>query len=59
MESGVEFVACDMALANPLTVHILAAAAEHEREMSSQRTKAALQAARHVVRSCTTTRAPC
>src|SRR6185437_13573983 len=46
MESGVEFVAVDMPMANRLTVHILAAVAEHEREMISQRTKAALAAAR-------------
>jgi len=45
MESGVEFVAADMPMANRLTVHILAAVAEHEREMISQRTKAALAAA--------------
>ena len=45
MESGVEFTAVDMPLANKLTIHILAAVAEHEREMISQRTKAALQAA--------------
>ena len=42
MESGVDFVAADMPEANKLTVHILAAVAEHEREMISQRTKAAL-----------------
>jgi len=46
MESGVEFVAVDMPMANRLTVHILAAVAEHEREMISQRTKAALKAAK-------------
>jgi DNA invertase Pin-like site-specific DNA recombinase len=46
MESGVEFIATDMPEANRLTIHILAAVAEHEREMISQRTKAALQAAK-------------
>ena len=44
MDGGVEFVACDMPHANRLTLHLLAAIAEHEREMISQRTKAALQA---------------
>ncbi len=46
MESGVEFVAVDMPMANKLTIHILAAVAEHEREMISKRTAAALAAAR-------------
>jgi DNA invertase Pin-like site-specific DNA recombinase len=44
MESGVEFVACDNLHATRLTIHILAAVAEHE--MISQRTKAALAAAK-------------
>src|SRR4051812_3905037 len=46
MEASVEFVAVDMPMANKLTVHILAAVAEHEREMISARTKAALAAAK-------------
>ncbi len=44
MDSGVEFVAVDNPHANKLTVHILAAVAQHEREMISERTKAALAA---------------
>jgi DNA invertase Pin-like site-specific DNA recombinase len=44
MDAGVEFVACDNPHATRLTLHILAAVAEHEREMISARTKAALQA---------------
>lgn len=43
MESAADFVACDMPHANRLTIHILAAIAEHEREMISARTKAALE----------------
>jgi DNA invertase Pin-like site-specific DNA recombinase len=46
MEGGVDFVAADMLSVNRLTVHVLAAVAEHEREMISQRTKAALAAAK-------------
>jgi Resolvase, N terminal domain len=42
MEAGVEFVAVDNPHANKLTVHILAAVAQHEREMISERTIAAL-----------------
>src|ERR1035441_3339274 len=41
MESAADFVAVDMPNANRLTIHILAAVAEHEREMISQRTKGA------------------
>jgi DNA invertase Pin-like site-specific DNA recombinase len=46
MESRVDFVAVDMPEANRLTIHILAAVAEHEREAISKRTKDALKAAR-------------
>jgi DNA invertase Pin-like site-specific DNA recombinase len=46
MESSVDFVAVDFPQANRLTVHILAAVAEHEAAMISQRTKAALGAAK-------------
>jgi DNA invertase Pin-like site-specific DNA recombinase len=46
MDSGVEFVAVDNPHANKLTVHILAAVAQHEREMIAQRTRDALQAAK-------------
>jgi DNA invertase Pin-like site-specific DNA recombinase len=46
MDSGVEFIAVDNPHANKLTVHILAAVAQHEREMISQRTRDALQAAK-------------
>jgi DNA invertase Pin-like site-specific DNA recombinase len=46
MESGVEFVAVDFPQANKLTIHIIAAVAEHEAAMISARTKAALAAAK-------------
>src|ERR1700738_533951 len=46
MDSGVEFIACDNPHATRLTLHILAAVAEHEREMISARTKAALAASK-------------
>lgn len=46
MESGVEFVACDNPTANRMTVHILAAVAENEARVISERTKAALAAAK-------------
>ena len=46
MNSGVEFLCCDNPHANRLTIHILAAMAEYEREQISARTKAGLAAAR-------------
>jgi DNA invertase Pin-like site-specific DNA recombinase len=46
MDSGVEFLAVDNPHANKLTVHILAAVAQHEREAIAQRTRDALQAAK-------------
>lgn len=46
MEAGVEFVAVDFPQANSLTIHILAAVAEHEARAISDRTKAALGAAK-------------
>ena len=46
MESGAEFVAVDMPYANKLTLHLMAAFAEFEREQISARTKAALAAAK-------------
>lgn len=46
MESGVDFVAADMPAANRFTLHVMAAVAEQEALMISERTKAALQAAK-------------
>jgi DNA invertase Pin-like site-specific DNA recombinase len=45
MESSIEFTAVDFPTANRLTVHILAAVAEHEAQAISTRTKDALRAA--------------
>lgn len=45
-ESGVEFLACDQPFASKLTVQILCAVAEDEARRISERTKAALAAAR-------------
>jgi len=44
MDSGLDFVCCDNPHASRLTIHILAAVAEHEARMISQRTKDALAA---------------
>ena len=46
LESRVDFLACDLPMADKLTIHVLAAVAEHEREMISARTKVAMAAAK-------------
>jgi DNA invertase Pin-like site-specific DNA recombinase len=46
MESGVEFVAADFPQANRLTIHILAAIAEYEAKLISERVKAAIVASK-------------
>lgn len=46
MKAGVAFTACDNPTANNLTIHILAAVAEDEARRISERTKAALRAAK-------------
>ena len=45
-KSGVDFVCADMPDANRLTIHLIASIAQHERELISQRTKAALHQAK-------------
>ena len=68
MDSEVKFVCADMPEANNFTVQILACVAEHESKIISERTKAALQAAKargvklgnpnlHLVRPRDTTKA--
>ena len=46
LTSGVDFVAADMPLANRFTIHILELVAEYEARLISERTKAALAAAK-------------
>jgi DNA invertase Pin-like site-specific DNA recombinase len=46
LESEVDFIAADMPLANRFTIHILAAVAEYEARLISDRTKAAFAAAK-------------
>ena len=46
LEAGVDFRACDNPHATRLTIHILAAVAEEEARAISERTKAALKAAK-------------
>lgn len=46
MESKIDFVCCDNPHANRLTIQILACIAEHEAQIISERTKAALSAAK-------------
>lgn len=46
MDGKADFVIVDLPDANRLTIHIMAAVAENEREMISKRTKGALQAAK-------------
>lgn len=46
MESGVDFVAVDNPKADKLMIHMLAVFAEYERDLTSQRTKDALKAAK-------------
>jgi DNA invertase Pin-like site-specific DNA recombinase len=45
-DSSINFVCCDMPEANNLTVGLLACMADYERELISERTKAALEAAK-------------
>jgi DNA invertase Pin-like site-specific DNA recombinase len=46
MDGNTEFIACDMPEASRLLLHVMAAFAEHERQVIGDRTKAALAAAK-------------
>lgn len=46
IDSGLDFVAADMPHANKLTIHIIAAVAEYEREVIADRTRASLARAK-------------
>ena len=46
-EAGVPFVCADNPTANKLTIHLLSVLAQQERQVISERTKAALQAAKN------------
>lgn len=46
MDGNTDFVACDMPEASRLLLHVMAAFAEHERQIIGERTKAALAAAK-------------
>jgi len=46
MDGNTDFVACDMPHASRLVLHVMAAFAEHERQIIGERTKAALAAAK-------------
>ena len=47
MDSGIEFVAADFPYANKFTLHVLAAVAEYESNIQSERIKAVLAALKH------------
>jgi DNA invertase Pin-like site-specific DNA recombinase len=47
MESGLDFVATDFPYANKFTIHVLAAVAEYESKLQSERMKAIFSAVKH------------
>jgi DNA invertase Pin-like site-specific DNA recombinase len=57
MDAGVEFEAVDFLQANRLTIHIMAAVAEHEAKAISERTKAALASLQRCAERSAPTRA--